>query len=866
MKMKKLIFILILGFLSEFIWGQCYLTVASYSGIENLYSAELDSAACDLISEINELKPNKLIENRNSSFIIFSYDLYHFSQYKLNENSLENQIETITQELSENYDYYLGVIKHIKDEKIEYSITMDVSGYEIFSDFTESDFKKLEREIAQIMNLTYIKENQNIPSEKAGINYFKGIISGLQSGIFYSEESSETILLNKSLINEYWVTKTQAWFVSLAGIPLYLPSGTWVQFANGNIKRGVGSVFPSIYAEGMILKFKIGEKNYGGCFDSNTGDFKGYYTNCIDSTTLYKFAEGDLGNGKQEFKSFTNPNFVVFATVQGNCQGLHIAEYKYDCPWSDPHKRASGVHKTREDVRTKFIEEIRLEKITVIEPGYQPETYIQKVTEYVARNISYIPNPCIGNFTEQELNVLLESSIVFFKEIEGKIYPLIPTKEGHLTYWDDNNLTRHYFVYHKTLGWRPIDIEKYDEAAVIINTLIELGSKMTLWGIRAASVVIPVVGTYSGATLLTVLALETSLSVAAFAIHQDENELYIDVFLPIGGLGAAKLFKTLDLIQTGKNVANIPTSGSFQSLQKSANDVLINSPTAEFKTFGKLKEEFPKTITESGGLTKAQKWEKFLEDLDVIRDGSHNYSMLFSVNGIKAWEGLINIPTLRKNIDWLTRSSKWIDEGAEFVTTNGVTKLKKGADEILEIKNEKILPSKYSSTGTAVGEPSNGYQVVKNGNELAVKRVPKTGGYDPQDLAQLSGPNAHPNCHVLERHGHDVTDDALIKRATTRPSVAPDGSTMNNPPDYSSKFDSPEKVVEGMNNTKQGTPAWNAGQQQGSRRVVEYESSNIVGKGVPRDGNSFVTTKKVFAVYEDTGGGTYKLITMYPSF
>lgn len=69
-----------------------------------------------------------------------------------------------------------------------------------------------------------------------------------------------------------------------------------------------------------------------------------------------------------------------------------------------------------------------------------------------------------------------------------------------------------------------------------------------------------------------------------------------------------------------------------------------------------------------------------------------------------------------------------------------------------------------------------------------------------------------------------------------------------------------------MNNTKQGTPAWNSGQQQGIRRVVEYESVNIVGKGVPRDGTNFVTTKKIFAVYEDVGGGNYQLITMYPSF
>jgi hypothetical protein len=236
---------------------------------------------------------------------------------------------------------------------------------------------------------------------------------------------------------------------------------------------------------------------------------------------------------------------------------------------------------------------------------------------------------------------------------------------------------------------------------------------------------------------------------------------------------------------------------------------------------------------------------------------------------VRAWEGLINIPILRKNIDWLKRSSKWLDEGAELVTENGVTKLRQNGQDILEIKNEKILPIKYDypvSSGTVVGEAANGYQVVKIGGELKVKRVPETNGYDANTLAQLTGPNAHPNCHVLQRHGHDVTDDALIKRANSSPSIAPDGSTIPNPPSHSSKFDSPAKVLEGVNNTKPGTPAWTAGTADGDSWVVLYTSPNIVGKGVPKNTSNFLTTDKIRAVYKNMGDGTYKLLTMFPEF
>lgn len=239
-------------------------------------------------------------------------------------------------------------------------------------------------------------------------------------------------------------------------------------------------------------------------------------------------------------------------------------------------------------------------------------------------------------------------------------------------------------------------------------------------------------------------------------------------------------------------------------------------------------------------------------------------------NSIKAWEGLINIKNLRTNIDGLTRSSKWIDEGAEFVTTNGVTKLKKGADEILEIKNEKILPNKYDypvTSGTPVGEASNGYQVVKNGNELSVRRVPETGGYSQAEL-DLIDPN---NAHVLARHGHDVTDDALRKRAGE--GIAPDGSKLGNPNNpikpFSSKFESPEKLKLAYEKTNPSSAAWasRTQNQYGDWDVIYEDPSIVFGKGIAPPGNgSFETLSKVKASYKQVGSNpdVFEIITMYP--
>jgi hypothetical protein len=224
------------------------------------------------------------------------------------------------------------------------------------------------------------------------------------------------------------------------------------------------------------------------------------------------------------------------------------------------------------------------------------------------------------------------------------------------------------------------------------------------------------------------------------------------------------------------------------------------------------------------------------------------------------------------NTAWLTRASKWIDEGGELVASGTRTIYKKNGDEIFEVKNGSLLGNQkqhydLNRAGTPVGDPVGGYQVVKVGDDVKLRRAPDEAPY--AGTSYQTRLNEHPNAHVLERHGHDVTDDALIKRANE--GIAPDGSTIRqNPPyvlpPYSSKFSDPNKLKAGFDNTKPGSIAFQNAVPNGNRiEVTHVLSSGFYGKGVAKNQSTFTQMKSVTARYEDVGGGNWQLVTMYPN-
>ncbi len=262
-------------------------------------------------------------------------------------------------------------------------------------------------------------------------------------------------------------------------------------------------------------------------------------------------------------------------------------------------------------------------------------------------------------------------------------------------------------------------------------------------------------------------------------------------------------------------------------------------------------------------------WERFKRDTDSSKDLTDAIDA--NPDLIDAWKVLDDLgeAKFRTDINWLKRVNDWDGAGVQLSKNGDNIKLSDASGNALgEFKNGNLLPDKYdfpvNANARPVGDINNGYQVFKNGNNLSVRRVPDKSAYNSSELTELT---QHPRAHVLERHGHDVTDDALIKRANT--GKAPDGSTTasGNSPPYSSKFDGPNEVTEALKNTKPGTEAFNNGIRQGNRRIVSYISElGDFGKGVPKDGSIFVTTNKVLAIYQDIGGGNYQLLTMYPDF
>ncbi|MCG8669856.1 MAG: HINT domain-containing protein, partial [Pseudomonadales bacterium] len=264
--------------------------------------------------------------------------------------------------------------------------------------------------------------------------------------------------------------------------------------------------------------------------------------------------------------------------------------------------------------------------------------------------------------------------------------------------------------------------------------------------------------------------------------------------------------------------------------------------------------------------------ERLLKDAEVSDE--FREAFIDDPSLLESWKKLDDLEeaSLRTDVDWLKRVNDWDSAGIQLSKNGDNLRLGDASGNPLgEFKNGSLIPEngRYQSVGTPVGDIVNGYQIVDNGGQLGIKRVPDESAYNASQLTELT---QHPSAHVLERHGHDVADEALIKRANE--GIAPDGSYIgNNPnsppkPPYSSKFETPDQLKLALDNTRPGSAAFNAATTTNGVRVVRHELTGgaSYGKGVPRDGNTFVTSTKVRAVYREVSPGNYQLITMFPDF
>ena len=200
------------------------------------------------------------------------------------------------------------------------------------------------------------------------------------------------------------------------------------------------------------------------------------------------------------------------------------------------------------------------------------------------------------------------------------------------------------------------------------------------------------------------------------------------------------------------------------------------------------------------------------------------------------------------------------------------------------VRNGQVVPDNYvrarNRDGNIIrrdgevvhGESIDGYQLVsyrENGQEVfGYRRVPSTDGISGSSVDRLT---SHPTAHTLERHGPDVSNEALIRRANE--GRAPDGSPFGvaNPriEPMSSRFDSPEQLETALQNTGPGTPAFNRvtpNSNTPNRMTVIHQlpPGETYGSGVPAGGSNLVQLQSVTVKYERIDG-VWHVASMYPS-
>ena len=184
--------------------------------------------------------------------------------------------------------------------------------------------------------------------------------------------------------------------------------------------------------------------------------------------------------------------------------------------------------------------------------------------------------------------------------------------------------------------------------------------------------------------------------------------------------GAKNLDKSLPLKRVMDRATELFPDASdevINELFKKYTRFLIESPIGN--RTAKLLEDHPELLrtfkaAEDEGLSLSQK-EALFGDLLENSNNAIDLRAAFIENAdlVKAWDGLFNTG-LSADVTWLTRASKWIEEGAEIVNDTGTSVLiRKNGEQLGKIVEGELLPTKYVAGGTRIDDAGSGYDFYK---------------------------------------------------------------------------------------------------------------------------------------------------------
>ena len=143
---------------------------------------------------------------------------------------------------------------------------------------------------------------------------------------------------------------------------------------------------------------------------------------------------------------------------------------------------------------------------------------------------------------------------------------------------------------------------------------------------------------------------------------------------------------------------------------------------------------------------------------------------------VRAWESLIKFPNLRTNTTWLTRVTRWGDEGLELIDDGARVVIKKNGDEVGEIVGD-LLKVKYphyggdivchrTKTTTVIGKWED--QVTGGGTSVPINSKISTSGPSPGGVNALS---EAPNPNWTDQQIWDNLNEPWLRDAASRGDV-----------------------------------------------------------------------------------------------
>jgi hypothetical protein len=253
-----------------------------------------------------------------------------------------------------------------------------------------------------------------------------------------------------------------------------------------------------------------------------------------------------------------------------------------------------------------------------------------------------------------------------------------------------------------------------------------------------------------------------------------------------------------------------------------------------------------------------------------VEESAQHPDVLNSPERVRAWNDLFSAPLLRLDAKWLDSVAGWTRVGLNLVNEgNGDYKILHNGVEIGLIKNGTLLSTDYIegfSKSNPVGPVINGCQVFEDGGKFRVVRVSDTSPYYSLEKKWLQG---SPRAHCLEKHGPDVSEEALIYRAVT--GTAANGDTKSIV--HSSKFYSSEEIKFALSKVNPETELFFEFVDPNNPGfvVVKAYLGKSLGYGYRKSSSAILSPtlerniNSIIAVWKQKPTGDWYLITMYPS-